>query len=316
MRFQFVRGRLNCASIERTNRRSCRQEGCRRRDQPRVASGRSSCEGRADSARARRARQLRHLPLQMLRTNDPSRGKRTRSRDGSWMSSCARSRYAVSRYVRDTGAPKPGLADTAREGIELAAIENRGVRSHRNIVRKTMSLAGQAVVAIWNGIAPEGRTEFYEWHNREHMPERVGIPGFRRGRRYIAKYGTPEFFTLYEADSAGSAGRAGLSQSAEQSDAADTARPAELLPRYLARRLPREALARRRAGRLHAHAALRRRGGARSRAGTVSAARRAAAADRHRGGRSACICASRIRRRATSRRPSEATARSKSRTGW
>ncbi len=65
-----------------------------------------------------------------------------------------------------------------------------------------MSLAGQAVVAIWNGIAPEGRTEFYEWHNREHMPERVGIPGFRRGRRYSAKYGSPEFFTLYEADSA------------------------------------------------------------------------------------------------------------------
>jgi hypothetical protein len=64
-----------------------------------------------------------------------------------------------------------------------------------------MSLAGQAVVAIWNGIAPEGRGEFYEWHNREHMPERVGIPGFRRGRRYIAKYGAPEFFTLYEADS-------------------------------------------------------------------------------------------------------------------
>jgi hypothetical protein len=64
-----------------------------------------------------------------------------------------------------------------------------------------MSLAGQAVVAIWNGIAPDGRTEFFEWHNREHMPERVGIPGFRRGRRYIAKYGAPEFFTLYEADS-------------------------------------------------------------------------------------------------------------------
>ena len=66
-----------------------------------------------------------------------------------------------------------------------------------------MSLAGQAVVAIWNGIAEEGRTEFYEWHNREHMPERVGIPGFRRGRRYIAcdSETAPEFFTLYEADS-------------------------------------------------------------------------------------------------------------------
>jgi hypothetical protein len=34
------------------------------------------------------------------------------------------------------------------------------------------------------------------------MPERVGIPGFRRGRRYLAEDGQthPEFFTLYETD--------------------------------------------------------------------------------------------------------------------
>lgn len=63
-------------------------------------------------------------------------------------------------------------------------------------------LAGEAVVAIWNGIAPEARDAFYEWHINEHMPERVGIPGFRRGRRYIAMDAAtrPEFFTLYEAD--------------------------------------------------------------------------------------------------------------------
>jgi hypothetical protein len=63
-------------------------------------------------------------------------------------------------------------------------------------------LAGEAVVAIWNGISPAGRDEFYDWHLHEHMPERVGIPGFRRGRRYIAAApGThPEFFTLYESD--------------------------------------------------------------------------------------------------------------------
>jgi hypothetical protein len=30
------------------------------------------------------------------------------------------------------------------------------------------------------------------------MPERAGIPGFLRGRRYVALEGTPEFFTLYE----------------------------------------------------------------------------------------------------------------------
>jgi len=64
-----------------------------------------------------------------------------------------------------------------------------------------MSIFGHGVVAIWNGIAPEGREHFYEWHNREHMPERAGIPGFIRGRRYIAKYGHPEYFTLYEAES-------------------------------------------------------------------------------------------------------------------
>ena len=64
-----------------------------------------------------------------------------------------------------------------------------------------MSLAGMGVVAIWHDLLPEAKDEFYEWHNREHMPERVGIPGFRRGRRYVALSGAPEFFNLYEADS-------------------------------------------------------------------------------------------------------------------
>ncbi len=63
-------------------------------------------------------------------------------------------------------------------------------------------LTGEAVVAIWNGIAPEARAQFYDWHANEHMPERVGVPGFRRGRRFIAADAAthPEFFTLYEAE--------------------------------------------------------------------------------------------------------------------
>jgi hypothetical protein len=64
-----------------------------------------------------------------------------------------------------------------------------------------MSLNGLGVVAIWHDLLPEAKDEFYEWHGREHMPERLGIPGFRRGRRFIALHGTPEFFNLYEADS-------------------------------------------------------------------------------------------------------------------
>ncbi|MGA1287669.1 MAG: hypothetical protein ACO305_12970 [Rubrivivax sp.] len=64
-----------------------------------------------------------------------------------------------------------------------------------------MSLRGQGVVAIWNGIRAEGRANFYEWHNREHMPERVGIPGFLAGRRWQSAQAQPEFFTLYETES-------------------------------------------------------------------------------------------------------------------
>ena len=63
-------------------------------------------------------------------------------------------------------------------------------------------LAGEGAITIWNGITPEGRAEFYAWHLHEHMAERVGIPGFLRGRRYIAATveTAPEFFTLYETE--------------------------------------------------------------------------------------------------------------------
>jgi hypothetical protein len=64
-----------------------------------------------------------------------------------------------------------------------------------------MSLLGNAAVAIWHDVVPEAREDYFEWHNREHMLERVSIPGFLRGRRYAALRGAPEFFTLYETES-------------------------------------------------------------------------------------------------------------------
>lgn len=65
-----------------------------------------------------------------------------------------------------------------------------------------MSILGKGAVAIWHDIAPEGREEFYAWHGGEHMAERVGIPGFIRGRRYIAIEADLEFFNLYETEDA------------------------------------------------------------------------------------------------------------------
>lgn len=64
-----------------------------------------------------------------------------------------------------------------------------------------MSLYGHGAVTIWHDLLAQAKPAFYAWHNQEHMPERVGIPGFRRGRRYIAISGAPEYFNLYEADS-------------------------------------------------------------------------------------------------------------------
>ena len=61
-------------------------------------------------------------------------------------------------------------------------------------------MLGTGAICIWNDIAPEGRDDFYRWHIHEHIPERVAIHGFLRGRRCIAMTPetTPEFFTLYE----------------------------------------------------------------------------------------------------------------------
>jgi hypothetical protein len=63
-----------------------------------------------------------------------------------------------------------------------------------------MSLAGKGVIAIWQDLVPEFKQEYREWHNRQHVPERLSIPGFRRGRRFVAIEGGPEFYTLYETD--------------------------------------------------------------------------------------------------------------------
>lgn len=61
-----------------------------------------------------------------------------------------------------------------------------------------MALAGKGAVVIWNGIRDDLREDFFEWHPREHMVERLGIPGFLRGRRCIALDGATEFLTIYE----------------------------------------------------------------------------------------------------------------------
>jgi hypothetical protein len=63
-----------------------------------------------------------------------------------------------------------------------------------------MALRGKGALAIWNGIADGVDADFIEWHVKEHMPERVGLPGFLSGRRYTAIDGHPAYFNFYEVE--------------------------------------------------------------------------------------------------------------------
>jgi hypothetical protein len=59
-------------------------------------------------------------------------------------------------------------------------------------------MLGNAAVAMWWDVAPEMRAEWEDWHSGEHMPERLAIPGFLRGTRWVALSGAPSYFVLYE----------------------------------------------------------------------------------------------------------------------
>ena len=64
-----------------------------------------------------------------------------------------------------------------------------------------MPLSGRGVAAIWHNVAKDFQDDYNRWHVHEHMPERVAIAGFRRGRRYVAIDGDPQFFHFYETES-------------------------------------------------------------------------------------------------------------------
>lgn len=64
-----------------------------------------------------------------------------------------------------------------------------------------MALKGKAFLAIWHDIADGEHGEYIEWHTREHMPERLSIPGFRTGKRlHDPQAGRYVFGTIYAGD--------------------------------------------------------------------------------------------------------------------
>jgi hypothetical protein len=54
---------------------------------------------------------------------------------------------------------------------------------------------------VYTEVKPRHERDFNEWYNREHIDERVNLPGFHRARRYVAENGAPKYLATYECDS-------------------------------------------------------------------------------------------------------------------
>lgn len=61
-----------------------------------------------------------------------------------------------------------------------------------------MPLLGSAAMLLSFDIAPEAIEEHDRWHTHEHLPERLAIPGFLRGTRWVATSGQPRYMVIYE----------------------------------------------------------------------------------------------------------------------
>jgi hypothetical protein len=60
-----------------------------------------------------------------------------------------------------------------------------------------MPLAGKGMLLTSMNIDPVHEADFNRWYDREHLLERVAIPGFLEARRYVAHSGNPKYLCLY-----------------------------------------------------------------------------------------------------------------------
>jgi hypothetical protein len=62
----------------------------------------------------------------------------------------------------------------------------------------------RGLLCIWTAIDPEHELDFNRWYDREHMQERVAIPGFQSARRFAAAGNCPRpYLALYYTDDIG-----------------------------------------------------------------------------------------------------------------
>ena len=57
---------------------------------------------------------------------------------------------------------------------------------------------GDGILLVFSDVAPEHDEEFNRWYNKEHLPERLSIPGVLDAARYEAVQGGPKYLACYE----------------------------------------------------------------------------------------------------------------------
>jgi hypothetical protein len=66
-----------------------------------------------------------------------------------------------------------------------------------------MAGSGKGMLLVWMDMAAAEQDDFNEWYDKEHLLDRVSVPGFLNGRRFQALSGGPEFFAVYETRDSG-----------------------------------------------------------------------------------------------------------------
>jgi hypothetical protein len=61
-----------------------------------------------------------------------------------------------------------------------------------------MPLFGKAAMLLSFDVVDDAIAEHDDWHTHEHLPERLSIPGFVRGTRWVSLDGKPRYFVMYE----------------------------------------------------------------------------------------------------------------------
>lgn len=61
-----------------------------------------------------------------------------------------------------------------------------------------MPLLGKAAMLLCFDIVDNAIPAHDDWHTHEHLPERLSIPGFLRGTRWVALQAQPRYLVLYE----------------------------------------------------------------------------------------------------------------------